>query len=291
MLLRFYLALVLFALACAGLAAALGRRETATRCLTLAGLVSLLCAAMAGGVWIFAGLLGLTAELAARELAELDEQAGASVRLSATIYGVLLVVILVPPTNTIVGAIAAVSVTAAISAARLLMRPREAKRVPSTAVVLLAVHVCAGLAAIALMYRMQLGLLLATIVMMQFNDGFAYLVGRTWGRTKLAPNTSPGKSIEGLLGGALASGVVLWICHTELFPLLRGQSWVHGVGLWAIVVGVGVLGDLLYSLAKRRASLDDYGSSLPGHGGVLDRVDSLLACAPVTLAWHLWMGS
>jgi CDP-diglyceride synthetase len=107
----------------------------------------------------------------------------------------------------------------------------------------------------------------------------AYFAGRAWGRRKLAPRLSPGKTVEGLLGGLLAAlGVavaarVLW---PERFP-----AWPWWIGLCAVVALVSVAGDLYESRLKRRAGVKDSGRLLPGHGGVLDRVDSLLAAAPV----------
>lgn len=287
LLLRFWLGLFSFALLCAVLAKLKGKPETTTRCLTLAALVTLISLAMATGVWTMAGLLALAGLRASRELGELGDPLAGMLPWTSGTIGALLLTSLVPLTKQLVALLAGASVIAALAAARLLMRER--KHVSPTATALLGIHVGIGLVALQACYRLALPLLLATIILMQFNDGFAYLVGRRWGRTKLAPRVSPGKTAEGLLGGALAAGAVLCLCHTPVLPLLRGCSWLHDAGLLAIVVGLGVLGDLLYSLAKRRAALDDYGASLPGHGGVLDRLDSLLAAMPVILIWHLLM--
>jgi phosphatidate cytidylyltransferase len=290
MLLRFYLFMLGFALACAALAVVLGRRETAIRCLTLAGLVTLLCLALAAGRVAFCVLMAGVAVLGVEELAGvgLDRAAlpWARVAVAAGVLGSLLIT----PSAALAVGLASVSLAVAVAAVSLLGAPR-ASDVPRPAVPwLLAVHLALGVTALALMLPAELGLLLASIALMQFNDGFAYVVGRRWGRTKLAPRVSPGKTVEGLLGGAAAACVVLALCRSSLFPVLRGYSLVHALGVLAIVVIVGLAGDLLYSLAKRRAGLDDYGLRLPGHGGVLDRLDSLLATAPVLLAWHLVIG-
>lgn len=112
-------------------------------------------------------------------------------------------------------------------------------------------------------------------------DTGAYFAGRRFGRRKLAPKVSPGKTWEGVIGGMLLA----------LLGSLLVAAW-HGIGisLWAlfplvlITVSVSVLGDLLESMFKRLTDIKDSGGILPGHGGVLDRIDSLTAAAPIFLA-------
>jgi phosphatidate cytidylyltransferase len=105
-------------------------------------------------------------------------------------------------------------------------------------------------------------------------DVAAYAAGTRWGRRKLAPRLSPGKTWEGTLVGFAAAAVAV-LAVAALFGLPRVPS-----ALAAIAIGpVGLAGDLAESALKRRAGLKDSGRILPGHGGVLDRVDSLLAVA------------
>jgi phosphatidate cytidylyltransferase len=102
-------------------------------------------------------------------------------------------------------------------------------------------------------------------------DILAYFVGRTFGRHKLAPTVSPGKSIEGLVGGIVgAVGVA------AIGALLLPQPPLRIVGLGVVVAIGAVLGDLAESAVKRQLGAKDFGHILPGHGGILDRVDSLL---------------
>jgi phosphatidate cytidylyltransferase len=116
-------------------------------------------------------------------------------------------------------------------------------------------------------------------------DTAAYFVGRRFGRTKLAPAISPGKSREGALGGLLAVGLV----GAALAPAL-GQPVLPFAGL-CIVAGVfSIVGDLSESRFKRLADLKDSGTLLPGHGGVLDRIDSVTAAAPILLFGLPWLG-
>jgi phosphatidate cytidylyltransferase len=119
-------------------------------------------------------------------------------------------------------------------------------------------------------------------------DSGAYFAGYRWGRTKLAPVVSPGKTRAGLYG-ALAGAVC---CGLFLAWLLSDLGRLHWYVLLAVVtVLFSVVGDLYESLCKRRAGLKDSGDILPGHGGVLDRVDSLTAAAPVFLVGLMLLGA
>jgi phosphatidate cytidylyltransferase len=107
-------------------------------------------------------------------------------------------------------------------------------------------------------------------------DAGAYFVGRTWGRRKLAPRLSPHKTVEGAVGAFIVALVV-----TVGFGLWFRLPAGHLVALGALFGVAGQVGDLGKSVFKRQAGAKDYGSIIPGHGGVLDRFDSLLFCAPV----------
>lgn len=111
-------------------------------------------------------------------------------------------------------------------------------------------------------------------------DSGAYFAGRTFGRHKLAPNVSPAKSIEGLIGGLMTTlAIVLVVAFTQLH--LNGQGLWYFIGLSMLTVLASVQGDLFESMIKRQAGIKDSGTILPGHGGVLDRIDSLMAAAPI----------
>lgn len=109
----------------------------------------------------------------------------------------------------------------------------------------------------------------------------AFLVGRNYGRRKLAPAVSPGKSIEGAVGGLVL--VALWALAAGpyVFAFESPSQIALLVLICVITAAASVLGDLLESLFKRLRGLKDSGTLLPGHGGVLDRIDSILAAAPV----------
>ena len=109
------------------------------------------------------------------------------------------------------------------------------------------------------------------------SDTGAYYAGVNFGRHKLCPNISPGKTIEGFVGGMLSSAVAALACAAFLLP---DKSMLSILLLTLAVTAIGVTGDLLESIMKRGNQVKDSGSILPGHGGVLDRIDSMLASAP-----------
>jgi phosphatidate cytidylyltransferase len=109
-------------------------------------------------------------------------------------------------------------------------------------------------------------------------DSGAYFMGRRIGRHKMAPDVSPGKTWEGLAGG-LTAAVVVAVLGEGLLGL-SGNAMVWFVPLCVFVMLVSVIGDLLESLFKRNAGVKDSGRLLPGHGGVMDRIDSITAAAP-----------
>ncbi len=121
-------------------------------------------------------------------------------------------------------------------------------------------------------------LLLFFLVVMFGSDAGAYFSGKALGKHKLAPAISPGKTIEGLIGGIVAPAGFAALCTWLFFPELPYQ---FSIPLACVMAVVGVLGDLAESAMKRGAGAKDAASILPGHGGLLDRLDSLLFNAPI----------
>jgi phosphatidate cytidylyltransferase len=115
------------------------------------------------------------------------------------------------------------------------------------------------------------------------NDTFAYFAGKTFGKHKLAPKISPGKTWEGFFGGALGSICMPLILSNFLTPLTTTQ--ILGVAVPCVLLAPA--GDLIESWIKRRHGVKDSGTLLPGHGGVLDRIDALLLTGPWALIYFM----
>lgn len=111
----------------------------------------------------------------------------------------------------------------------------------------------------------------------------AYIVGRAIGRRKLAPNVSPGKSWEGVFGGLLAVMLIAMVAGLMLSdtPEFGLSQWLGLFGVSTLVFIVSILGDLIESVTKRHRGIKDSSKILPGHGGIMDRIDSLTAAVPV----------
>lgn len=124
-------------------------------------------------------------------------------------------------------------------------------------------------------------ILLFVLVLLWVADSGAYFSGRLWGKHKLAPHVSPGKTWEGVAGGVVAAGI--YAAAGAYFFEFKNYELVLFVIISVITVGFSIVGDLLESLLKRQKGVKDSGALLPGHGGVLDRVDSVTAGAPVFL--------
>ena len=131
------------------------------------------------------------------------------------------------------------------------------------------------------------GMLLALLAVVWIADSAAFFTGRRWGRHKLAPTISPGKTWEGVVGAFVAVILYALILEQAVFPGLAGMR-VGGLYLLVTCMTVlGILGDLFESWIKRQAGVKDSGTLLPGHGGVLDRIDALTAAIPLAALWTL----
>ena len=135
----------------------------------------------------------------------------------------------------------------------------------------------------------QGGMVMYFLILIWSADIFAYFVGKKFGKEKLSPDISPGKTVEGFYG-ALGAGLLCGIGFNVFGKVVYGENVTYGtlhyvtsfdfVLLSVLTVLVSVYGDLFFSLVKRLKGVKDTGSILPGHGGILDRVDSVIAAAP-----------
>lgn len=123
----------------------------------------------------------------------------------------------------------------------------------------------------------------AALILAMTADTGAYFVGRAFGKHKLAPVVSPKKTVEGAVGGVLCT-----VLFMELYCLIFDKGFGYDMNyLYAAIYGVigsilSIVGDLTFSVVKRQVGIKDYGKLLPGHGGILDRFDSMVVVAPLT---------
>ncbi|MBA3272135.1 MAG: phosphatidate cytidylyltransferase [Acidobacteria bacterium] len=140
---------------------------------------------------------------------------------------------------------------------------------------LVGVHIFGGRGAVML--------LVATIVI---SDTAQYYAGRTFGRHPLAPRLSPKKTIEGAIGGFVVAPLFLYFAGPYLVPVAT-PLLIAPLGI--VLVAAGIAGDLFESMIKRAAEMKDSSALIPGHGGVLDRIDALLFATPVFYAYLRWL--
>ena len=157
------------------------------------------------------------------------------------------------------------------------------KKIPMTGIkkhLIITAYMMGSLVFLALLPRASGGfdpkLMVGVFILIWSNDSFAYLVGKNFGKTKLLELISPKKTVEGALGGlagSILAGIGIWLV-TDHF------TWYHWLLLAVVVTVFGTLGDLIQSKLKRQAGVKDSGNLLPGHGGLFDRMDSLIFAAP-----------
>jgi len=121
-------------------------------------------------------------------------------------------------------------------------------------------------------------------------DTGAYFAGRAYGKRKLIPGISPGKTVEGTIGGVVSGAVA--VCAVKLVAGIFMEvpfGWGPALFLGTLIAVAGVIGDLVESMMKRDAGVKDSGKVIPGHGGLMDRLDSLLWAIPATYYFAIWV--
>ena len=271
------------------------RSETATRFAVAAVGIPVAVAAMYLGGWMLAALLALCAALATRELFRMAELKRAFGIAQVGVPGVVLIIAAAAAQpaagidNPLVDA-AIVAVLLATLAAAIWLRGVAGEPLLSISVTFLGA-VYPALLAFALVLRHLPGvesrlhgtaILLFPVVLTWLSDTFAYFAGRAWGKRKLIPKVSPGKTVAGSLGAIVGTPLVA-VGYTFLlaqFPAYR-MGIVEAL-LFGVLVSVAAqVGDLAESLLKRDVGVKDSGRLLPGHGGALDRFDSLFFTLPL----------
>ena len=267
------------------------------RALTAAGLLAGFLAAL---LWLdaiaFAGLVGCVVALGAREWARLLGYASArslGYALACALLFAAVAVWLQPPRSSAAPLAVIWSVAFAfwlLVVPLLLWRGLAA---PARAWLPLAGVIVLVPAALAMAW-MEPGMLLAMLGLVWVADTAAYLAGRAFGRRRLAPAISPGKTWEGVAGGVLGSlayAIIVALSWPELGRRVVGVAWLAYLAGVIVLCAASILGDLFESAMKRRAGVKDSGAVLPGHGGVLDRIDSATAVLPIGALLASWIES
>ncbi|HEX8453145.1 MAG TPA: phosphatidate cytidylyltransferase [Longimicrobium sp.] len=281
----------------------MARNETLTRTLVAAVLIPVAVGAMYLGGWVLAALLAASAALSALELFRMAALKGPRALPALGAAGAVALVAAAalwpergldnPLLFGIVAATAIVACTAAIWARGVAGEPLLAVSVTVfgaayTALLLFALFLRHLPGVESPLHGMVI--LLAPVVLTWINDSFAYFGGRTWGKHKLIPKVSPGKTVEGAvcaLFGTLISAV------GYAFLLARFPSYRMGIveaAAFGVLISVSSqTGDLAESLFKRDVGVKDSGKLLPGHGGALDRFDSLFFTLPIGYAFFRYV--
>ncbi len=257
---------------------------SATRVITSSVLVPILLVV----VWYvpsfyFAVLVAAAAAIGQQELYAMARQRGsAPLSLTGIALGIVVVFSMARPVYTMAGgALLWVGLSVLVILTVRLFSPRPAEGAFED--VAMTVF---GVCYVALLFGFQVAIhagglgrqwLVFLYLVIWASDIGAYYIGTAYGRHRLYEKISPKKSIEGLLGGTAASMVVALLCS---FWLIRSLGWFEALLLGLGLALVGTVGDLAESLIKRSSGVKDSGTLLPGHGGVLDRLDSLMFAAP-----------
>ncbi len=276
------------------------RSETAVRLLVAAiGIPVALLVIYLGGWWLTL-LVAVVAGLAAREFYQLARAVGAR---PLQLPGVVMAVgaVLIAGVGFAAGGIGVwLILTTLVMAAGVIgaRKPEEGPLLAAAATVFGAAYT-GGLLAYAVLLRHLPGiesslhgasLLFLPVLLTWVNDSAAYFGGRRFGRNKLIPSVSPGKTVEGSVAGITATVLValpyaFWL---EQFPTYR-VSLPVALGLGLLVAVAAQVGDLVESLLKRDAGVKDSGTLLPGHGGALDRFDALLFTIPLAYFFFFYL--
>jgi phosphatidate cytidylyltransferase len=260
------------------------RAGLARRTLTIVVGAPLLIGILWLGRWPLAAVVLMLTVLAVRELWRLAVAADLHPS-PALVAGAVILPLLAATGRWNLAWPAAMGVVA-LAAVLALPSSRRAHALSNAAVDVLGGVYTGGLLAYVILLRAEFGFSALMIVLgvIWANDIAAYFVGVTWGRHKLIPAISPGKSVEGFVGGLLAGVIVGVIASTAV-----AWSPVRAGVLGLLVSLAAVAGDLWESAIKRSAGVKDSGVMLPGHGGVLDRFDAVLFGVPVGYYLLYWL--
>lgn len=270
-------------------------RKTLARRVAVAAVgIPIVVGAVVVGTWLFTGVVSAVAALAAWEYGMLIRRRGGTPPIALIVGGAALQVwgsFLTGGPFLSLGMLSTVVVLVAWTAE---LGRRSGMALWNTAAVLAGVVYCGGLLSVlpalrqAELYEGAPGALVLTLLgALWVGDSAAYAVGRRWGRRLLAPSVSPRKTWEGALACFAATALTFWGLAQWWIPRFPSME---ALALGMLLGIVGQVGDLAESQLKRDAGVKDSSALLPGHGGMLDRVDSLLFAAPCLYLWLLVRG-
>jgi phosphatidate cytidylyltransferase len=231
--------------------------------------------------YVFDATIALISVLAMHEFLTLGRKKGYDVPvfLCIVIMLVIMAAFILPQLSVEIGMFAALLI---IPASYVLGRRTLEDSLPSSAIAVLATTYVGMLGGSLIRLRNDFPegskLIFFLLLVVWLGDSGAYYVGKQLGRRKLSPRISPKKTVEGLIGGISASIIAAIVIH---FTFFRSFPLHHAVIAGVLLSIAGVIGDLAESMWKRSADVKDSGSLLPGHGGFLDRFDSILFTAPI----------
>lgn len=243
--------------------------------------------------WVYLGLIWIVSLMAATELVRMLRQLELAVPLFPTLAALGLALPLLWWRGLAVAGPLVAAIALVLPAVYLLGRYPVAGAASAiavsvfTATYFLVTGGAMGLLRIAVDPRLGWKVVLLHCLVVWGGDSGAYYLGRAFGRHRMAPVVSPRKTWEGFAGGVALTFFGVWFCRTVFFPEL---GWRLGVVLAVVLSLVVPVGDLVESLFKRDAGTKDSSQVLPGHGGFLDRSDSLFFAAPIVLALFLLFG-
>jgi phosphatidate cytidylyltransferase len=261
--------------------------------------IPVVLAALWYGGWVLGALVAVVAVLATTELYGLARARGVepfAVTGAAASGAVVLIATAYPtPAQASAPALAVLVAVALIAlGGSVWLRWPGGEPLASVGVTLLGPVYVGGTLAFAPFLRSLpgIGFTLLPLVAVWVGDSAAYFAGRAWGKTKLFPSASPGKTViggvAGLIGSAVAAALVAAFTLRNVAP--PGVSVLAGAGIGAVLGIVAPIGDVAESVLKREAGVKDSGRLLPGHGGFLDRIDALLFAIPVTYGLFVLLG-
>jgi phosphatidate cytidylyltransferase len=249
------------------------QKELLSRTITLTALLHIFCLALYGGEFFFTLLIIILLSIAVFEFTSIYNVIGwvAAIIASGT------AIFFIPHSNILVYILPIFLFFTFITF--ILNKNAVSSRIYLFGFCLIILIPCSlGLIGI---YKLRPEVIIMLFLLLQFNDGFGFLFGKKFGRQRIFPTISPNKTLEGYFFGLLGLILGVLLMHTEVLPILKGKTLFQDALLISCIFLFGNTGDLLFSVIKRKLGIKNFSSILPGHGGILDRFDSIFFVSPI----------